>query len=37
LITRQVPMDDWADALVKQPDDIKVTVALNDANSGAGP
>jgi threonine dehydrogenase-like Zn-dependent dehydrogenase len=37
LITRQVPMDDWADALVKQPDDIKVTVALDDANSGAGP
>jgi hypothetical protein len=29
LITRQVPIDAWGDALVKQPDDIKVTVALD--------
>lgn len=28
LLTRQVPMAAWAEALTKQPDDIKVTVAL---------
>jgi threonine dehydrogenase-like Zn-dependent dehydrogenase len=28
LITRQVPMGTWPDALAKEPDDIKVTVAL---------
>jgi glucose 1-dehydrogenase len=29
LLTRRVPMHAWADALVKEPDDIKVTVALD--------
>jgi threonine dehydrogenase-like Zn-dependent dehydrogenase len=31
LLTRQVPMEAWADALAKKPDDIKVTVALPDS------
>jgi glucose 1-dehydrogenase len=30
LLTRQVPMAAWPDALAKNPDDIKVTVALDD-------
>ncbi len=31
MITRQVPLADWQMALTKTPDDIKVTVTLNDA------
>jgi len=31
LITRQVPMQAWTEALTKKPDDIKVTVALADS------
>jgi glucose 1-dehydrogenase len=31
LITRQVPMQAWAEALTKKPDDIKVTVTLTDS------
>jgi len=30
LLTRQVPMASWPEALAKEPDDIKVTVALDD-------
>lgn len=30
LLTRQVPMGGWAEALAKKPGDIKVTVALED-------
>jgi threonine dehydrogenase-like Zn-dependent dehydrogenase len=29
LLTRQVPMERWPEALVKEPDDIKVTVSLD--------
>ena len=34
LLTRRVPMEAWAEALTKQPADIKVTVALAGADPG---
>jgi len=32
LITRQVPLDQWADAYARQPDDIKTVLAFPDAS-----
>ena len=31
LITRQVPLDEWADAYTRRPDDIKTTLHFADA------